>query len=66
MEVPIVKDAVGSLLREAWTAKGNPDCAHPELSVERSFSGVVTGVHICSTCGARIEKSRVETSKLKA
>ena len=60
-----MKDAVGWLLREAWRAKGNPSCLHPELSQERSFSGVITGAYICTTCGVLIEDSRVEKGKLK-
>src|SRR5262249_23692366 len=28
---------------------------HPELSPERSFSGVVTGFNICTTCGQLIQ-----------
>ena len=46
-----MKDAVGFTLREAWREKGNPECRHPELSLERSFSGVTTGAYICTTCG---------------
>ena len=60
-----MKDAMGMLLREAWKAKGNPECRHGELSVERSFSGVLTGAYICTTCGALIERSRVEKDDLK-
>ncbi len=60
-----MKDAVGWLLREAWRAKGNPNCLHPELSQERSFSGVITGAYICTTCGVLIEDSGVEKGKLK-
>jgi hypothetical protein len=51
-----MKDTVGWLLREAWKANGKPDCRHEELSEERSFSGVLTGAYICTTCGARIER----------
>jgi len=47
-----MKDTLGMLLRERWKEKGNPACPHPELSPERSFSGVITGVSICTTCGA--------------
>ena len=46
-----MKDTAGSALREAWRAKGNPECMHSELSLERSFSGVVTGAYVCTTCG---------------
>ena len=47
-----MKDTVGWLLREAWKANGGPDCLHRELSEERSFSGVLTGAYICTTCGS--------------
>ena len=50
-----MKDAVGHSLREAWKEKGNPACRHAELSLERSFSGVATGLYICTTCGALIK-----------
>ena len=46
-----VKDTVGLMLREAWQKNGKTECLHPELSAERSFSGVVTGFNICTTCG---------------
>jgi hypothetical protein len=49
-----MKDTVGSALREAWRAKGNPECIHSELSLERSCSGVVTGAYVCTTCGALV------------
>lgn len=48
----MMKDAVGSSLREAWKRMGNATCNHPELSLERSFAGVITGSYICTTCGA--------------
>jgi hypothetical protein len=54
-EVLIVKDNLGLLLREAWAAKGNAGCLHAELSLERSFSGTVTGRHICTICGQALE-----------
>ena len=50
-----MKDAVGMLLRERWKEKGNPACIHAELSQERSFSGLLTGASICTTCGAIIK-----------
>lgn len=49
-----MKDTVGGTLREAWREKGNPECIHPELSLERSFSGVTTGAYICTTCGTLV------------
>ena len=55
-----MKDTVGALLRERWKEKGKPACEHPELSRERSFSGILTGASICTTCGAII-KSTVTT-----
>jgi hypothetical protein len=51
-----MKDAAGFLLREAWREKGNPECIHPELSLERSFSGIVTGSYICTTCGRLVKQ----------
>lgn len=56
-----MKDTVGWLLREAWKAKGMPDCLHRELSEERSFSGVTTGAYICTTCGSLIHLNEPET-----
>jgi hypothetical protein len=50
-----MKDAVGLSLREAWREKGNPECIHPELSLERSFSSVTNGAYICTTCGTLIK-----------
>ncbi len=53
-----MKDAVGLLLREAWKQKGTVECSHPDLSHERSFSGVVTGAYICTTCGQLLQIER--------
>lgn len=49
-----MKDTVGLMLREAWRQNGKPECLHPELSPERSFSGVRTGFNVCTTCGALV------------
>jgi hypothetical protein len=49
-----MKDTAGVALREAWKEKGDPQCIHPDLSLERSFSGVTTGAYICTMCGALI------------
>lgn len=49
-----MKDAIGFMLREAWKAKGQPDCDHPELVKEYSFPGTVTGYYLCPTCGQRM------------
>ncbi len=46
-----MKETVGFMLRDAWKEKGNPQCAHPQLEIERSFSGTGTGFHVCTTCG---------------
>jgi len=46
-----MKDTEGLQLRETWQRKGKPECLHSERSRERSFSGVVTGAYICTTCG---------------
>lgn len=37
-------------LREAWAAKGNPECAHPDISKEYHL-GAQTGDKVCTTCG---------------
>lgn len=50
----LMKDTVGASLREAWKQKGDLECIHQELSLERSFAGVPTGSYICTTCGAVI------------
>ena len=55
-----MRDTVGWLLREAWKAKGKPDCMHRELSEERSFSGVTTGAYICTTCGLLTKRNESE------
>ena len=52
-----MKDALGSSLRELWKEKGNPQCSHPELNLERSFAGVTTGAYLCTTCGAILTTS---------
>ena len=52
-----MKDTVGVMLREAWKQKGSPDCHHPEVEIERSFSGTVTGCHICTACGQTLRMS---------
>ena len=49
-----MKDTAGGALREAWRDKGSPECIHPELSLERSCSGVITGAYICTICGALV------------
>jgi hypothetical protein len=61
-----VKDTVGILLREAWKQKEKSDCQHPELSKERSYSGVVTGVYLCTTCGhvMRMERVQAEVTRM--
>ena len=56
-----MKDTVGMLLREVWKAKGNPVCSHTELSLERSFSGVLTGAYVCTRCGALTHNRSVGT-----
>ena len=50
-----MKDTVGMLLREAWKAAGQHKCLHAVLSQERSFSGIITGAYVCTTCGTLIE-----------
>jgi len=52
-----VKDTVGYMLREAWKQKGEPGCRHPKREIERSFSGTVTGCHVCTTCGHLLRMS---------
>ena len=54
-----MKDTEGLWLRETWKRKGALECLHPELSPERSFSGVVTGAYICTTCGYLMAMERV-------
>jgi hypothetical protein len=49
-----MKDTEGFALREVWKEKGYPQCIHPDLSLERSFSGVATGAYIYTLCGALI------------
>ena len=58
-----MKDTLGMLLREIWKEKGSPACAHPDHSPERSFSGVITGALICTTCGALIDARPVRTGQ---
>ena len=55
-----MKDAVGYLLRETWKEKGNQVCFHPELSREYSFAGVITGAHICTTCGSVMQSESIQ------
>jgi len=52
LEDAVMKDTVGTLLREAWKAQGPTACLHQDLSQERSFSGVITGAYICTKCGS--------------
>ena len=49
-----MKDAIGFMLREAWKTKRQPECDHPELVKEYSFSGTVTGYYLSPTCGQRM------------
>ena len=58
-----MKDTVGALLRERWKEKENAACQHPQLSQERSFSGILTGASLCTTCGAIIESQSQEKGK---
>ena len=53
-----MKDTEGLWLRETWKRKGTLECLHPELSPERSFSGVITGAYICTTCGHLLTMER--------
>lgn len=43
-------------LQQAWIAKGNPPCSHPETSKEY-FLGSATGDRVCKTCGADIPRT---------
>lgn len=54
-----MKDTEGLSLREAWKQKGTSECLHPALSTERSFSGVLTGAYLCTTCGHLMSMERV-------
>lgn len=60
-----MKDTAGVALREVWRAKGNPDCIHPDLSRERSFSGVLTGAYVCTTCGALVKTADLDPRAAK-
>jgi hypothetical protein len=55
-----MKDTRGLLLREAWEQKGAPDCQHPELSREHSFSNSFTGCYICTTCGQLVQIKQLD------
>ena len=60
-----MKDTMGLMLREAWKKRGNPDCDHSDLVKEYSFSGTVTGLYICPTCGQlmRVECVQAEIKR---
>ena len=54
-----MKDAVGHMLRETWTRKGNPHCHHPESEKEYTFSGGITGCYNCTICGEVVRREEI-------
>lgn len=46
----MVQNAEVNRLRQAWEAKGDPPCDHPEVAVE-FYLGSKTGDYACLVCG---------------
>ena len=53
------------LLVKAWSAKGNPPCAHPELAIEYQYGMQGSGA-VCTTCGEGFTPEEVVEWKARA
>jgi hypothetical protein len=49
--------AEAARLQEAWAAKGNPPCDHPQL-VKEYYLGTQTGDKVCTTCGEDFSRAQ--------
>jgi hypothetical protein len=49
-------------LREAWKARGNPPCDHPEYTQEL-YLGSGTGDYVCTICGAYVEPEELRNRR---
>jgi len=56
-----MKATLRALLQEAST-RGNAICIHPNITLQRSFSGILTGFHMCTVCKAVLRMSSVSAT----
>lgn len=54
----------GEKLRQAWEARGNPTCDHPQVVQERAQRGTRTGDYFCTVCGAYAEPKERTSSAI--
>ena len=54
------------LLQETWNPNGDPICVHPDISLDRSYAGVLTGFHICTVCGQVLRISSMRKSSVNS
>ena len=52
----------GRAIRDAWLAKGNPECDHPSVDKEY-YRGADTGDEVCTRCGAAAPRGILQRSQ---
>jgi hypothetical protein len=60
-----VKATLRGLLQEAST-RGNAICIHPDITLQRSSSGILTGFHVCTVCKEVLRMSSMHTTSRMA